>query len=161
MSPLRATSSTVPSCGSCQPASSSGMQAMSADCWRRPRGLSWRGSTGWSPRQRFRGRSAGRRLLSASYAWSRGDRSPSPRDLQQREGGRHPGHPVAGLHPHPGDLERAEAPPPLHTGPTRCTAVHRDRQNHQGRRDVAGLSLRTGLHILGVIPSPPQPVHPR
>ena len=38
-------------------------------------------------------------------------------------------------------------------------AVHRDRQNHQGRRDVAGLSLRTGLHILGVIP--PQPVHPR
>ncbi|XP_014038307.1 uncharacterized protein [Salmo salar] len=70
------------------------------------------------------------------------------------KGGRHPGHPVAGLHQHPGNLTRAEAPPPLHTGPTRCT-VHRDRHIHA----TLGLSLRTGLHILGVIP--PQPVHPR
>jgi hypothetical protein len=57
------------------------------------------------------------------------------RDLQQRKGGRHPGHPVAGLHPHPGNLERAEASPPLYTGLTRSAN--------------AGLSLSTGLHILG------------
>jgi hypothetical protein len=44
-------------------------------------------------------------------------------DLLQREGGRHPGHLIAGLHPHPGNLERADAPPPLYTGPTRCTAA--------------------------------------
>ncbi|KAJ7985052.1 hypothetical protein DPEC_G00361140 [Dallia pectoralis] len=45
-----------------------------------------------------------------------------------------------------GDLARAEASPPLHPRSTRCTAVHRDWQADQGRRQSAGLSLRAFQH---------------
>ncbi|XP_044023527.1 uncharacterized protein LOC122862245 [Siniperca chuatsi] len=72
---------------------------------------------------------------------------------------RQPGHPVARRSPHPGHLEYADAPPQLHSGPTGRAAVHPDWQADKGRSQPAGLSLREGLHIAGVLP--PQLVHPR
>ncbi|XP_051800637.1 uncharacterized protein LOC127532673 [Acanthochromis polyacanthus] len=74
---------------------------------------------------------------------------------------RHPGHPAAGRSPHPGHLEDAETPPQLHSGPAGGAAVHPDRQADKGRSQPAGLSLRQGLHVPGVLPPPPPPVHPR
>lgn len=59
------------------------------------------------------------------------------------------------------DIWSTQTPPQLHPGPTGCAAVHPDWQFEKGRSHPACLPLREGLHVVGVLPPPPRPLHPR
>ncbi|XP_047220669.1 uncharacterized protein LOC124867967 [Girardinichthys multiradiatus] len=58
-------------------------------------------------------------------------------------------------------LGHAETSPQLHPGPARCAAVHADWDADERRHQPPGLSLCEGIHLSGVVPPPPGPLHPR
>ncbi|KAK1788427.1 hypothetical protein P4O66_016858 [Electrophorus voltai] len=54
-----------------------------------------------------------------------------------------------------GHLADPEAPPPLHSGPSWCSAVQEGGAGDQGRGHPARVSLRTRVHVPGVVPPEP------
>ena len=81
--------------------------------------------------------------------------------VRRGAGSRHPGRPAAGLRPHLGHLAVPETARGLHPGPGGLLAVYGDPQAEEGRHAAARVHVRPRIHLAGVIPLTPEPVHPR
>ena len=76
-------------------------------------------------------------------------------------GSRHPRCPSAEFGAHLGHLALADTPRGLYPGSRGLIAVHTDQQAQEGRHAAARVQVRPRIHLAGVIPPPPEPVHPR